>query len=178
MRFHGADKVIDRCVRLVIAARNLGIPITMSEQYPQGLGPTHDSVRDAFANDGFVADKTEFSCMRNEMLRDRLHALRRDGRSQVVIGGDGGTCLRDSDGLGYRVSGLRGLRGRRRRGVAHQEQVASSPFRASRNPMSTSWTRRWCCLSGWNAPEPLSSRPCTPSSSRVGHCPLLQSVFQ
>ncbi|MEM9592506.1 MAG: isochorismatase family protein, partial [Pseudomonadota bacterium] len=36
---------------------------------------------------GFVADKTEFSCMRNEMLRDRLHALRRDGRSQVVIGG-------------------------------------------------------------------------------------------
>ncbi|BAQ18031.1 isochorismatase [Methyloceanibacter caenitepidi] len=83
----GADRVIDRCVRLVIAARKLGIPITMSEQYPQGLGPTHDSVRDAFANDGFVADKTEFSCMRNEMLRDRLHNLRREGRSQVVIGG-------------------------------------------------------------------------------------------
>jgi nicotinamidase-related amidase len=84
---NGADRVIDRCVRLVSAARKLGIPITMSEQYPQGLGPTHDSVRDAFANDGFVADKTEFSCMRNEMLRDRLHALRREGRSQVVIGG-------------------------------------------------------------------------------------------
>ncbi|MEM7399684.1 MAG: isochorismatase family protein [Pseudomonadota bacterium] len=84
---HGADRVIDRCVRLVLAARKLAIPITMSEQYPQGLGPTHDSIRDAFANDGFVADKTEFSCMRNEMLRDRLHALRRDGRSQVVIGG-------------------------------------------------------------------------------------------
>lgn len=84
---NGADRVIDRCVRLVIAARKLGIPITMSEQYPQGLGPTHDSVRDAFANDGFVADKTEFSCMRNDMLRDRLHALRREGRSQVVVGG-------------------------------------------------------------------------------------------
>ena len=84
---NGADRVIDRCVRLVSAARKLGIPITMSEQYPQGLGPTHDSVRDAFANDGFVADKTEFSCMRNEMLRDRLHTLRREGRSQVVIGG-------------------------------------------------------------------------------------------
>ena len=84
---NGADRVIDRCVCLVLAARKLGIPITMSEQYPQGLGPTHDSVRDAFANDGFVADKTEFSCMRNDMLRDRLHALRREGRSQVVIGG-------------------------------------------------------------------------------------------
>lgn len=83
----GADRVIDRCVRLVLAARKLGIPITMSEQYPQGLGPTHDSVRDAFANDGFVADKTEFSCARNEMLHERLHDLRRAGRSQVVIGG-------------------------------------------------------------------------------------------
>ncbi|MEM7192134.1 MAG: hydrolase [Pseudomonadota bacterium] len=83
----GADRIIDRCVRLVHAARKLGVPITMSEQYPQGLGPTHDSVRDAFANDGFVADKTEFSCMRNDMLRDRLHDLRREGRAQVVIGG-------------------------------------------------------------------------------------------
>jgi nicotinamidase-related amidase len=83
----GKDRVVDRCVRLVHAARRLGIPITLSEQYPQGLGPTHDSIRDAFANDGFVADKTEFSCMRNEMLKDRLHDLRRQGHSQVVIGG-------------------------------------------------------------------------------------------
>jgi len=83
----GKDRVVDRCVRLVLAARKLGIPITLSEQYPQGLGPTVDSIRDAFANDGFVADKTEFSCMRNELLRDRLHELRRQGRSQVVIGG-------------------------------------------------------------------------------------------
>lgn len=83
----GADRIIDRCVRLVLAARKLTIPVTMSEQYPQGLGPTHDSVRDAFANDGFVADKTEFSCVRNDMLRDRLHDLRRLGRPQVVIGG-------------------------------------------------------------------------------------------
>jgi len=83
----GKDRVVDRCIRLVHAARKLGIPITLSEQYPQGLGPTHDSIRDAFANDGFIADKTEFSCMRNDMLKDRLHDLRRQGRSQVVIGG-------------------------------------------------------------------------------------------
>ena len=58
----GKDRVVERCVRLVRAARKLGMPITVSEQYPQGLGPTHDSIRDAFANDGFIADKTEFSC--------------------------------------------------------------------------------------------------------------------
>jgi nicotinamidase-related amidase len=83
----GKDRVVERCVRLVRAARLLDIPITLSEQYPQGLGPTVDPIREAFANSGFVIDKVEFSCLRNEALRDRLHELRRQGRPQVVIGG-------------------------------------------------------------------------------------------
>jgi nicotinamidase-related amidase len=83
----GKDRVVDRCVRLVRAARLLGIPITLSEQYPQGLGPTVDPIREAFANSGFVMDKVEFSCAKSEKLRDRVHDLRRQGRPQVVIGG-------------------------------------------------------------------------------------------
>ena len=81
------DRVVERCVRLVRAARMLGVPITLSEQYPQGLGPTVDPIREAFANVGFVVDKVEFSCLRSEPLRERLHELRRQGRPQVVIGG-------------------------------------------------------------------------------------------
>jgi nicotinamidase-related amidase len=83
----GKDRVIDRCVRLVRAARMLGVPITLSEQYPQGLGPTADPIRDAFANAGLVVDKVEFSCLKSDPLRERLHELRRQGRPQVVIGG-------------------------------------------------------------------------------------------
>ena len=83
----GKDRVVERCIRLVRAARALQIPITLSEQYPQGLGPTVDPIRQACANAGFVADKVEFSCLRNEGLRERLHELRRQGRPQVVIGG-------------------------------------------------------------------------------------------
>ncbi len=83
----GKDRVVDRCVRLVRAARTLNVPITVSEQYPQGLGPTADSIRDALANAGFVADKVEFSCLKSDPLRERLHELRRQGRPQVVIGG-------------------------------------------------------------------------------------------
>ena len=83
----GNDRIVDRCVRLVRAARMLDVPITLSEQYPQGLGPTVDPIRDAFANSGLVLDKVEFSCLKSEPLRERLHELRRQGRSQVVIGG-------------------------------------------------------------------------------------------
>ncbi|MGH6867081.1 MAG: hydrolase [Methyloceanibacter sp.] len=81
------DRVVDRCLRLVRAARMLHVPITISEQYPQGLGPTVDAIRQVFANDGLVADKVEFSCARNAPLRERLHEVRRQGRSQVVIAG-------------------------------------------------------------------------------------------
>ena len=83
----GKDRVVDRCIRLVRAARALDVPITVSEQYPQGLGPTVDSIRDALANAAFVADKVEFSCLRSELLRERLHGLRREGRPQVVLAG-------------------------------------------------------------------------------------------
>jgi nicotinamidase-related amidase len=83
----GKDKVVEACVRLVRAARLLDVPITISEQYPQGLGPTVDPIREAFANNGFVVDKVEFSCLKNDALRERLHELRRKGRPQVVVGG-------------------------------------------------------------------------------------------
>jgi len=83
----GKDRVVKRCVRLVRAARVLNVPVTLSEQYPEGLGPTAKPIREAAANSGFVIDKVDFSCLRNTPLRDRLHELRRQGRPQVVIAG-------------------------------------------------------------------------------------------
>jgi nicotinamidase-related amidase len=83
----GKDRVVERCIRLVRAARTLEVPITVSEQYPQGLGPTVDPIREAYGNAGFIVDKVEFSCVRSEPLKERLHELRRQGRPQVVIGG-------------------------------------------------------------------------------------------
>jgi len=83
----GKDRVVERCVRLVRAAKALDVPITLSEQYPEGLGPTTEPIRKAAANSSFVVDKVEFSCVRNTPLRDHLHELRRQGRPQVVIAG-------------------------------------------------------------------------------------------
>ena len=55
----GKDRVVERCVRLVRAARMLNVPITLSEQYPQGLGPTVDPIREASANAGFVVEDSQ-----------------------------------------------------------------------------------------------------------------------
>jgi nicotinamidase-related amidase len=83
----GQDRLLERCVRLVRAANVLGVPVTVSEQYPAGLGSVAEPIREALGNAGPILDKIEFSCLRNEALRDRLHDIRRRGRPQVVIGG-------------------------------------------------------------------------------------------
>jgi hypothetical protein len=67
------ERVVERCVRLVRAARALEIPITISEQYPSGIGPTVAPLRDALGNSGAVIEKIEFSCLKNDALRDHLH---------------------------------------------------------------------------------------------------------
>jgi len=81
------DRVVAACARLVKAAHRLGIPITYSEQYPKGLGPTVEPLRAALEYAGAVVEKDTFSCLRSDALRERLHELRRQGRPQVVIGG-------------------------------------------------------------------------------------------
>jgi nicotinamidase-related amidase len=81
------ERVVASCVRLVRAARALHVPITISEQYPRGLGPTVEPLRQALDYAGSVVEKVEFSCLNSEPLRERLHELRRQGRSQVVLGG-------------------------------------------------------------------------------------------
>jgi nicotinamidase-related amidase len=81
------DRVVERCVRLVRAARALEIPITISEQYPSGIGSTVAPLREALGNSGAVIEKVEFSCLKNDTLREHLHEFRRKGLPQVVMGG-------------------------------------------------------------------------------------------
>jgi nicotinamidase-related amidase len=83
----GRDETLQRCVRLVRAAQILDIPITISEQYPKGLGPTNADLREALGNAGAVMEKVSFSCFGDDAIRARLAELRRKGRAQVIIGG-------------------------------------------------------------------------------------------
>jgi nicotinamidase-related amidase len=68
---------------LVTAAKRLGIPVLLTEQYPKGLGHTVPDL--AKVADGLtVLEKLHFSCMEDEGFAAAFRAL---GRRQAVIAG-------------------------------------------------------------------------------------------
>jgi nicotinamidase-related amidase len=80
---HEHARMLARLDLLIHAARTLGVPVLVTEQYPQGLGPTVAAVRDALPVHEPVV-KTDFSCAGVPEFDSRLAAL---GRDQIVIAG-------------------------------------------------------------------------------------------
>jgi len=79
--------IVDGVARLVGAAKVLDVPITVSEHYPKGLGPTVEAVRTAIGDGGSFFEKLEFSGLMNEALRRHLEDHRYHGRGQIVVAG-------------------------------------------------------------------------------------------
>ncbi len=79
--------IVERTTRLIEAAKTLGIPITVSEEYPKGLGRTVEPLRKAMGNHASYFEKLEFSGMKNDPLRHHLEDHRDQGRGQIVIAG-------------------------------------------------------------------------------------------
>ncbi len=82
----GGQEALARCGILIAAAKALDLPITVSEQYPRGLGNSMRGISERTGNAPVFA-KTEFSCWRNAALKTHLIALHEGGRPQVVIAG-------------------------------------------------------------------------------------------
>lgn len=78
------DAALTQTKRLVAAARRLGLPILVTQQYPQGLGATDADLRAALGNAAQIFDKIEFSGVANPSIRAALQTL---GRDQAVIAG-------------------------------------------------------------------------------------------
>lgn len=78
-----ADAVVATTVRLVKAAQGLGIPVLVTEQNPDKLGPTTASLAEALGDTPRLG-KMEFGCTANAAFRE---ALARSGRRQLLIAG-------------------------------------------------------------------------------------------
>jgi nicotinamidase-related amidase len=77
-----ADQLIAKCRLLIQGAQLFGVPVSATEQYPQGLGPTVPELRSLLAD---VPAKLRFSCA--EVLNLGPAAARGDDRFKIVLCG-------------------------------------------------------------------------------------------
>ena len=82
------DKVLNRVLQntalLARAAELLEVPVMLTEQYPQGLGPTHAMVAEAIPASCRRFAKTTFSCLGADGFPAVIASLQ---RQQVVLAG-------------------------------------------------------------------------------------------
>lgn len=104
------------------AAKILGIPVVVTEQYPKGLGNTIPAVKDALAEDIEIFEKTAFSALNNEEI---LEAIKKHNKKQILIFGiETHICVSQTTAtlreLGYEVSVIKDACGSR----AEEEYLA------------------------------------------------------
>lgn len=87
---------------LLRGAAELSLPMIVSEQYPQGLGPTIAPLQPLISG-ARVLPKTQFSCLANPDLRDVILSSPR--RQLVVAGIEGHVCVLQTV-LDARAAGL------------------------------------------------------------------------
>ena len=75
--------VLHNGARLMRGAARLGIPVTVTEQYPEGIGPTMFDLRELTGPEN-VLQKRTFSSAAEETIVARLRDI---GRPQVVVCG-------------------------------------------------------------------------------------------
>src|SRR6185295_6368818 len=79
----GREALEQGLLTLIRGARLLDVPVLVTEQNPQGLGPTIPSLTEALGP-AKVLTKASFSCLGNEAF---LSALRETDRGTVVLAG-------------------------------------------------------------------------------------------
>jgi nicotinamidase-related amidase len=78
------QQVVAKAKILLAAARQLNLPVTVSEQYPKGLGRT---ASDLAVEPNETMEKLSFSCWRDKALKSRFIDFHEHGRALVIVAG-------------------------------------------------------------------------------------------
>ena len=78
------DRVKRNTERLLRGADLLSVPVLVTEQYPQGIGPTIDSLRPCLPATAQMVEKTCFSACGNDEFANLLSVT--DRRQAVLVG--------------------------------------------------------------------------------------------
>lgn len=99
------DRILRNVELLIRAAERLGVPATVTEQYPKGLGPTVPPVRDILPADAAILPKTAFSAAADPGAAERVARLAGSGRDQLVVCGvEAHVCVLQS-AIGFKQAG-------------------------------------------------------------------------
>ena len=99
------QRLVSACQLLIGGAKILGLPVLVTEQLPEKLGPTVTELREVLGSDYRPIIKAEFSAFANESFRRTFAAT---GRTQLILCGiEAHVCIRqttlDALALGYEV---------------------------------------------------------------------------
>ena len=67
---YNRDEVVNNSMKILTAARELSVPLIVSEQYPKGIGPTLNELKSLIPQDTTILEKVEFSCCANPKFGD------------------------------------------------------------------------------------------------------------
>jgi nicotinamidase-related amidase len=85
------ESTIKNAAVLIQAAKTFEIPITVTEQYPRGLGPTIAEIKDC-VGDGFQPiEKVVFSCARSPEFRSAIEGTHK--REALICGIETHVCV-------------------------------------------------------------------------------------
>jgi len=87
------ESVVQNTIKLIKGFKVLGIPIFYTEQYPKGLGPTLQSIKDELGKEEAI-QKLSFSCSGAGELFDLLK--KRDLSQIVVCGIESHVCVQQT----------------------------------------------------------------------------------
>ncbi len=77
------EKVYTNSIHIIEAAKLLGIPIVVTEQYPKGLGPTVKEITERVPSYDPL-EKTTFDCCKGPGFMEKMVSL---GKKQIILTG-------------------------------------------------------------------------------------------
>lgn len=103
---HQGDAALKATLLMVAAAQRLGVPVSVTEQYPKGLGHSVAPLRDALDDRATIFEKMHFSAMREENLP--RHLAQQNRKHLIICGMETHVCVLqtaiDARAAGYDVS--------------------------------------------------------------------------
>lgn len=98
------DQVIDNTLILLEASKLMDMPVIVTEQYPKGIGPTVNKIKEKIDGNVEIFEKTSFTGYTTEVIL----ALEKTGKEKIIITGmEAHVCVfqtaRDLIAAGYEV---------------------------------------------------------------------------